>query len=235
MAFDPHPELRGKELLEQQFTVLTELAGGEGQGLSFLNTRDTIKGIDLKFPDLAADAALGDEPILYHTRRSSVGAPVDQLCQPFTIHPYIVAHNGHWNFWLSGLEALLRANKLKFVPYHMSDSLVGSLIVRSWGPGTLYQYEAEGVWLVSKTAYKGGPGDLTAIVNSGDLAVNLTTGQAASVPIGWDLNDQIGYVKPGSVIKLWPKIKLVTGSLLAKPYQPPKKGKKRVEEEVIEL
>jgi hypothetical protein len=216
ISFDPHPELRGEEILEEQFSTLTRLAGGEGQGIAFLDDRRVIKGVEMTSEQLAREVMATPQPFIYHTRRASIGEINDSLCQPFLFPPIIVAHNGHWTRYLAGMENLLRANKLKFVPFHMSDSMVGAFSARAWGTGVLHQLGAQGVWLVSKIDREG-KGTLMAVVNSGDFAINCTTGQAASVPVAWEKGDEVVYAKPGSVISLWPRRELIVGEVSFKP------------------
>lgn len=227
LFFDPTPQVTGAVLLEKQFTRLEEAFGGDGNGLALIGSdKPLIKGVKMRPSTLAGAAEEFAGPVMFHTRKASIGGVHDSLCQPFYIpHNTIVAHNGHWGHFEQGLDLLLRARIMKYIPMHLSDSLVGALLARSFGPGALINYVGEGVWLHANTY----PTPIvTAIVNSGSFTINMTTGQAASQPVYWGMDADVRICGVGSVIQLFPEIKVISGSIYNRiPHEDKKVGKKK--------
>lgn len=222
ILFDPTPRGSGEQLLNQQFTVLEKRLGGDGNGMALLKSGKVIKGTKMDVGYLAEKAADQDEPILFHTRLASVGGKVSELCQPFAIDPMVICHNGHWVGWEWGLETLLRAGRLSFVPLHCSDSLVGARLARSFGANYLRHSVGTGVWVVAERRPEL---KVTAVVNTGDFAINFETGQAASERVLWEKDDTVLYLQPGSICEIYPTINLLDGEWDSKPYVAKKKGK----------
>lgn len=227
ILFNPSPLTTGYVGLEEQMSLLQASAGGDGNGLGLLQSGDIVKGVKVTVDDLAAAALDGDQPFLFHTRRASIGERVDSLCQPFRVEldvkgpPTIVAHNGTWENYRLGVDYLLRQKDLRYLPFNLSDSLVATMMSRYLGPSVFRHYVGSGVWIHAR---KYSNLRVIAVVETGDFALNFTTGEAASEPVGWAKSDSIYYANPGSVFELYPDMKLLGGEMLAKP---PKKGGKK--------
>lgn len=221
LYFNPKPANRGLVGLTSQFEQLERVAGGHGNGVALLNQGRVIKGLNKKSDDLAAAAIDDGGPMMFHTRLASIGTISDQLCQPFKVAPLIVAHNGHWWGWNDALTAMLAARKLSYVPQHLSDSLVGALAARAWGSFVISSYIQTGVWMLADL--KTTEPKVMVAVNTGDFCVNLTTGEAASQPVDWVKSDKVGYVQEGSLVALYPELRVLRGGLQKKPIERKKK------------
>jgi len=222
LFYDPSPQTRGVNLIEEQLAALEESFGGDGNGMVLLGSgRRPIKGVKVRPRELAEAAVDFKGPVMFHTRKASMGGVVDELCQPFYIpHNTVIAHNGHWGEWGVALDTLLKAGKIHFIPNRLSDSLVGALLARSYGLGAISNYIDEGVWLYAdvpsardiREGAKQEPKQVVVVNHSGGFCVNFTTGQAASEPVFWSEKDDVQWLARGSILQLFPEIKLLKGT-----------------------
>ncbi len=207
------PKAKNEERLATQFDLLEASMGGQGNGIALLGGEqpELIKGVQVTTGTLAKKAVEHAGPFMFHTRIASIGGVVDSLCQPFKIglkKPAVVAHNGHWGWWEKGLELLLMRGKMQFVPLHLSDSLIGAMLAKHYGPGALRSYVKSGVWLYAQG--EGAKLQVMAVVNDGSFCVNMRTGEAASEAVLWGADD-VQWVRKDSVVALWPEIKVISG------------------------
>lgn len=126
------------------FRQLEDSCGGDGTGLA-IGTK-AIKSVHLTAEASALEAARilmtakkGKKrqlPILWHTRRTSIGGTVDQLCHPFACDGGWLVHNGHW------ASMAAKASRKE------SDTLLFSRIVDEQGfAGACLDACPPGVWL----------------------------------------------------------------------------------------
>lgn len=225
LLYVKEPRQYGPEELEEKFLFLREALGGEGDGVSVLRTGEVLKGID-KTPKELADFALAqDGPIFFHTRRATLGEVVDPLCQPFYIHPITVMHNGHWKNWDWTLQMLLSSGRMRYIPTHLSDSLVGAIAARSWGPGALHQWIDTGCWLYARRNSVG-LAEVQAVVNDGTLYYNVDREELCSQACFWKLGEKVLQLNKGTVCRMLPEFTLERGSLTEVELKRKKDGKK---------
>ncbi len=134
--------------LETWLKQLERSAGGNGNGVAV--GRQVLKGIKLSV--VATVAAMHNLqpprrgrkrplPALWHTRRTSSGNSVDQLCHPHRCAGGWLAHNGHWS--IAHTEAMKLTGRGP-----MSDTRFFSLLVQHRGfLKAAREFRPPGVWL----------------------------------------------------------------------------------------
>lgn len=176
-------------------TALCQLVksfGGDGNGLA------TTSGLFSKGLRLSAWSAAEmlhhDKPhdAIFHTRKTSMGLTVDQLCHPFlTRRGGFLAHNGHWS------EASVAQSVLGS---RYSDTRVAAHYISLYGWDRFVDNCDSGVWLYLK-----GDG-LRVHYASGQLKVHESgiLASEACLPGEW-YDAKYGTYKPGEWIPEQPK------------------------------
>ena len=124
--------------IEKWFNTMQRSFGGDGNGVAIATKR--LRGVGLTNRKIASWIYRTDYPALYHTRRVSVGARINDLCHPFHCGGGWLAHNGTW---MAGLDIVKK--------HGISDSLAMAMLIDGRFGGSfaaaMRRLRPAGVWL----------------------------------------------------------------------------------------
>jgi hypothetical protein len=160
---------RNVKLLKRWLQQLEDSNGGHGNGLATVE-KGAVKGVKLSAKRCARIISRTVQPVVWHTRRISCGAQVDELCHPFSTGDATrgwLIHNGHWAKGAFG-AALLKGC--------WSDSRVAALYIKLYGWKAFTEVCDRGVWIHLT------PTGRQVHYCSGSLFVEQDTGALCSEP-----------------------------------------------------
>ena len=200
IAVIPNP--RGQPELAEMLEALQASNGGDGNGVALIPEMRVIKGVELSTANIAKIVADRSDPVIFHTRRASVGAVCNHLCQPFKAGDIVLAHNGTSTGWREIALALFESGERITPP--LSDSLTMAHAVRRWGRSALW-LAGGGTWVV------GTKDKIILVSHDGNFEIADDHSLFAS-----ELSVPAMTLSRDAVVELWPKFNLEMGLLSTK-------------------